>query len=102
MKLFKDFKTKKQLRKEIKDLEYRLLRQPFEHSHISYTQNHIETLRCSVEKRYFDDIPEEALKNQIVNGLVEEIKPFIEYSVEKGENGAQIFTGTIRVVGEDI
>lgn len=100
MKLFKNFKTKKQLREEIKQLEFKLLTKPTI-GEFPTTQKLIEELRSStIREQRFLDVPEEVFKNQIANNLVEQIKPFIRYNVKKAEDGAQIFTGIICVVEE--
>ena len=77
MKIFKSYKTKKQLRKEIAELKGML--------HLQKPQIHI--VECEVQKvssdMVFDNnVPVECIKQHIAHEMVEFLKPRIEWDVE--------------------
>lgn len=77
MKLFKNFKSKKQLRKEIAELKGML--------HLQKPQIHIaerEVQKVSSDMVFENNVPVECIKEQIVYGMVEFLKPLIEWDVE--------------------
>lgn len=66
MKLFKNFKTKKQLMEEIKRLEARLIHQHMGKPIFPTTQKRIEILHCSSIRGMGEvDVPDEFLKMRL-------------------------------------
>lgn len=98
MKLFKNFKTKKQLRAEIERLQWR---PPI----INVEQREIQKLCASylVDWQLMDmtedDVSEKYAKKRIAEELLQHIIPFIEYSVEDCPKG-KIYRGILGVAGE--
>lgn len=77
MKPFKNFKTKKQLRKEIAELKGMLyLQKP--HTHIAER----EVQKVSSDMVFENNVPVECIKEQIAYGMVEFLKPLIEWDIE--------------------
>lgn len=77
MKLFKNFKTKQQLREEIAELKGMLYPQ----------RPKIQTVECETQKIssdiVFDDNESvEHIKERIAYGIVEFLKPLIEWDIE--------------------
>ena len=103
MKLFKNFKTKKQLRAEIERLKAVQWRPPI----INVEQREIQKLcaSCLVDWQLMDmaesDVSEEYAKKRIAEEFVQHIIPFIEYSVEDCKDG-KIYRGVLRVVGKGL
>lgn len=77
MKIFKNFKTKRQLREEVAELRGMLCHQ----------RPQLHTVEREVQKvlsgMVFDDnVPTEYLKEQIAHGMVGFLKPLIEWDIE--------------------
>lgn len=99
MKLFKNFKTKKQLREEIKQLEAQLIHQHMAKNIFPVTQKTVETIRCSVMRRMWEtDAPDGFFENEIVHRLTEQIKPFIDFQTREEPSGERVYTGTLYVL----
>lgn len=96
MKLFKNFKTKKQLRAEIERLKAVHERPPI----IKTKQEEIQEVRAN----YFANIQTISMwdclgiaKEQVAYKIFEQIIPFIEYT-EENCLGGKIYKGKLRVV----
>lgn len=77
MKIFKNFKTKKQLREEIAELKGML--------HLKKPQIHItecEVQKVSSDMVFDNNVPVECIKQHIAHEMVEFLKPLIEWDVE--------------------
>lgn len=100
MKLFKNFKTKKQLREENEKLNNMLRMARFVNTRPTIiTEKVQEKLKCSVMQSWIDsDIPEEIFKNEIVRKLTEQIKPFIDFQTREEASGEKVYTGTLYVL----
>ncbi len=77
MKLFKYFKTKRQLRKEIAELKGTLFSQPPK----LYTVER-EVQKISSDMVFDNNVPTEYIKEQIAHGMIEFLKPLIEWDIE--------------------
>ncbi len=77
MKLFKDFKTKRQLRKEIAELKGVL----FSQRPKLYTVER-EVQKISSDMVFDNNVPTEYIKEQIAHGMIEFLKPLIEWDIE--------------------
>lgn len=100
MKLFKNFKTKKQLREENEKLNNMLRMVRFVNTRPTIiSEKASEKVKCSVmqEQRYLD-VPEEIFKNEIVHKLTEQIKPFIDFQTREESSGEKTYTGTLYVL----
>ena len=101
MKLFKNFKTKKQLREEIKRLEAQLIHQHRERPVFPTTQKRIEILRCSTLRRVNEiEVPDRVFENEIAYNLTEQAKPYIDFQTSEEPNGEKVYRGTLYVVGD--
>ena len=77
MKIFKNFKTKRQLKEEIAELKGIL--------HLQKPQIHIierEVQKVSSDMVFDNNVPVECIKEQIAHGMVEFLKPLIEWNIE--------------------
>ena len=77
MKLFKNYKTKKQLRKENAELKGML--------HLQKPQIHIaeyDVQKVSSDMVFDNNVPVECIKQHIAHEMVEFLKPLIEWNVE--------------------
>jgi len=75
MKIFKNFKTKRQLKEEIAELKGML--------HLQKPQIHIierEVQKVSSDMVFDNNVPVECIKEQIAHGIVEFLKPLIEWN----------------------
>lgn len=103
MKLFKNFKTKKQLREEIKQLEAQLIHQHRERPAFPTTQKRVEILRCSTIKQIEEaEVPDEFFENEIIYNMMKQIKSFIDFQTSEEPNGEKVYRGTLYVAGDDI
>ena len=77
MKIFKNFKIKRQLKEEIAELKRML--------HLQKPQTHMierEVQKVSYDMVFDNNVPEECIKEQIAHGMVEFLKPLIEWDIE--------------------
>lgn len=99
MNLFKNFKTKKQLRAEIEQLksvqrymEYK------ERNPVLVMERNIQKfqggMRVPFEQR---DIPEDIIKRRIGEIILEQIQPLIEYDFMDDGQGGKCYTGYLYV-----
>lgn len=98
---FKNFKTKKQLREEIKHLESRLLVQSkVVPPKIEMTHREIVPIRCSLRVSRDDilSVPEKVFLNKLACNFMDGIKPYIKYDVRQEQYGTKTYTGTLCVV----
>lgn len=103
MKLFKNFKTKKQLREEIKQLETQLNHQHMKRPAFPTTQKRIEILRCSTLRRMDEiEVPDRVFENEIAYNLMEHAKPYIDFQTREEPSGEKVYTGTLHVVGDNV
>ncbi len=83
MKLFKNFQTKRQLKKEIERLNF-LLHRPVS---LNFVEREVQRICSSME---ITDIPNEVsiehIKKRIAHNLVEYLEPFIEWDIEDSPN----------------
>lgn len=77
MKLFKNFKTKQQLREEIAELKGMLYPQ---RPQIQTVER--ETQKVSSDVVFDNNVPVEYVKEQIAHRMVEFLKPLIEWDIE--------------------
>lgn len=102
MKLFKNFKTKKQLRAEIERLKAVHERPPIIKEHVE-----VQKLCASylADNQLLDmvesDVSEKYVQKRIAEEIVRFIIPYIEYSVEDCREG-KIYRGMLRVVGRKL
>lgn len=97
---FKNFKTKKQLREEIKQLESRLLSQSIKAPRIEVAHREIIPVHCALRVSNNDVLiaPEKAFLNRIACDLMDEIKKYIKYDVWDERDGGKTYTGTLHLV----
>lgn len=99
MKLFKSFKTKKQLRAEIERLKAVHERPPIIKEHVEVQKLYASYL---ADNQLLDmvesDVSEKYVQKRIAEEIVRLIIPYIEYSVEDCWEG-KIYRGILRVVG---
>jgi len=77
VKLFKNFKTKRQLREKTAELRGRLF----------YQRPQLYTVEREVQKissamAFDNNVPIEYIKEQIAHGMIEFLKPLIEWDIE--------------------
>ena len=77
MKLFKNYKTKQQLREEIAELRGMLYPQ---RPQIGETDREVQ--KVSSDMVFDNNTPTEYIKEQIAHGMVEFLKPLIEWDIE--------------------
>lgn len=77
MRLFKNFKTKRQLREEIAELRGAL----FSQSPKLYTVER-EVQKVSSDMVFDNNVPIEYIKEQVAHGMIEFLKPLIEWDIE--------------------
>lgn len=79
MKFFKNFQTKRQLREEIKRLEFMLHRpQP-----INFIEREIQKVSSCMEVSGYEiEVPIEVIKKQILHKMADELEPFVEWDIE--------------------
>lgn len=98
MKLFKNFKTKKQLRAEIERLKSVHERPPIIKGHVEVQKLYASYL---ADNQLLDmvesDVSEKYAQKRIAEEIVRLIIPYIEYSVEDCREG-KIYRGMLRVV----
>lgn len=95
MKIFKNFKTKKQLRKENERLKF-MLNRPWP---INFVEHEVQRVsNCMKLSEYEIKVPIEIIKNEILRRMVDELEPFVEWdienSLEKNSYG-KIIRGTV-------
>lgn len=79
MKFFKNFQTKRQLREEIKRLEF-ILHGP---DPIHFVEREVQKISSCMElSRYEIEVPIEVVKKEILHRMVDELEPFVEWDVE--------------------
>lgn len=93
MKIFKNFKTKRELREENAMLRA-ALHQPVQ---IHTVERNVQKVACTFTVPYGKDIPEEIIKGQIAINMVDCLKPFIEYDFFDDEMGSKIYEGSLCV-----
>lgn len=97
MIIFKNFRSKKQLKEENERLKAMLS-----------VQTQIHTVERNVQKvqSSFDvpcgqrDIPEEVIKNQIARNMIEFLQPLIEYDFTDDKHGRKIYYGNLYVASK--
>lgn len=89
MKIFKNFKTKQQLREEIAELKGMLYPQ---RPQIQTVER--ETQRVSSDVVFDNNVPVEYVKEQIAHGMIEFLKPLIEWDIE--DDKTQLFKKRIQ------
>ena len=102
MKLFKNFKTKKQLRAEIERLKAVHERPPIIKEHVEVQKLYASYL---ADNQLLDmvesDVSEKYAKKRITEEIARLIIPYIEYSAEDCREG-KIYRGVLRVVGRKL
>lgn len=79
MRLFKNFKTKRQLREENERLKFELWMQ----KPMRFVEREAEKVcSCMEITDTADKVPMEYIKRQIAHNLVDELEPFIEWDIE--------------------
>ena len=79
MKFFKDFQTKRQLRKENERLKSILHRpQP-----IQFVEREVQKISSCIELREMElDVPIEIIKKRILHNITDGLEPFVEWDIE--------------------
>lgn len=102
MKLFKNFKTKKQLRAEIERLKAVHERPPIIKEHVEVQKLYASYL---ADNQLLDmvesDVSEKYAKKRVAEEIVRLIIPYIEYNAEDCREG-KIYRGILRVVGRKL
>lgn len=100
MRIFKNFKTKKQLREENEKLNDMLRMVRFIDTRPTIISEKVsEKIKCSVMQRWSEsDVPEEIFRNEITHNLMKQIKPYIDFQIRKEPSGERIYTGTLYVL----
>lgn len=94
MKIFKNFKTKRQLREENERLKSMLMTQP----PIRVAERNVEAVGVSFHvPMEHSHLPEEIIKGEIARKMADRIKPLIEYDFSDDENGGKIYTGKLYI-----
>lgn len=99
MKLFKNFKTKRQLREEIARLEG-MISVPREYTQLAVGSGEVKTLRVNraLDERILN-LPVEVVKNEMCRELAKELEPVIEWETIDGTFGSEkIVQATLHVV----
>ena len=79
MKFFKNFQTKRQLREEIKRLEF-ILHRP---NPIRFVEREVQKISSCIElSKYEIEVPIEVIKKEILHRMVDELEPFVEWDIE--------------------
>lgn len=83
MKFFKNFQTKRQLREEIKRLEFMLHRQ----EPIHFIEREVQKVSSCMElSGYKTEVPIEVIKKQILHNMADELEHFVEWDIEDGSD----------------
>lgn len=102
MNLFKNFKTKKQLREEIERLKAVYERPPIIKEHVEVQKLYASYL---ADNQLLDmaesDVSEKYVQKSIAEEIARLIIPYIEYSAEDCREG-KIYRGMLRVVGRKL
>ncbi len=97
MKLFKNFKTKKQLKEE----NIRLRAMMSIPTPIHTVERNIEKVQSSFLVPYEErNMPEEFIKRRIAENMIEYLRPLIEYDFTDDENGGKIYKGKLFVASK--
>ena len=98
MKIFKNFRTKKQLREENERLKA-MLHVPMQ---IHTEQRNVQKVQSSFAVPCYEkDVPEEFIKNQIAKNMIEFLKPHIEYDYFTDEKcNVNIYYGSLYVANK--
>ena len=97
MKIFKNFKTKKQLREENERLKA-TLSVPLQ---IHTVERNVQKVKSYFVVPYDQrDIPEDIIKERIVINMVEFLKPLIEYDFADDKNGGKIYYGNLYIANK--
>lgn len=79
MKFFKNFQTKRQLREEIKRLEF-ILHRP---EPIHFVEREVQKISSCIElSEYEIEVPIEVIKKRILHNIADELEPFVEWDIE--------------------
>lgn len=98
MKLFKNFRTKKQLREE-NAMPKSMISM---HAPIHTVERNVEKVQSSFLVPYEErNIPEEFIKRQIAKNMIEFLQPLIEYDFTDDGNGGKIFKGNLYVASKN-
>lgn len=97
MKIFKNFRTKKQLMEENERLKALLSVPPQIHT----VERNVQKVQSSFVVPYDQrDIPEDIIKNQIARNMIEFLQPLIEYDFADNKNGGKIYYGNLYVTNK--
>lgn len=97
MKIFKNFKTKKQLREENERLKA-TLSVPLQ---IHTVERNVQKVKSSFVVPYDQrDIPEDIIKKNIAMNMVEFLQPLIEYDFSDDKHGGKIYYGNLYVASK--
>ena len=97
MKIFKDYRTKKQLREENERLKV-MLSVP---TQIHTVERNVQKVQSSfVVPCSQRDIPEEVIKNQIARNMIEFLQPLIEYDFTDDKHGGKNYYGNLYVASK--
>lgn len=100
MRIFKNFKTKKQLREENEKLNDMLRMVRFVNTRPTIISEKIsEKVKCSMIQNLGElDVPIEIFEKEIIYNLMEQIKPYIDFQIRKEPSGERVYTGTLYVL----
>lgn len=100
MRIFKNFKTKKQLREENEKLNDMLRMVRFVNTRPTIISEKIsEKVKCSMIQNLGElDVPREIFEKEIIYNLMEQIKPYIDFQTREEPSGEKVYTGTLYVL----
>lgn len=100
MKLFKNFRTKKQLREENEKLNDMLRMVRFVNTRPAIVSEKIsEKVKCSMIQNTGElNVPREIFEKEIICNLMEQAKPYIDFQIRKEPSGEKVYTGTLYVL----
>lgn len=97
MKIFKNYRTKKQLREENERLKTLLSVSPQIHT----VERNVRKVQASCAVPYDQrDVPEDVIKNQIARNMIEFLQPLIEYDFTDDKHGGKIHYGNLYVASK--
>lgn len=100
MRIFKNFKTKKQLREENEKLNDMLRMVRFANTRPTIITEKVseKVKRHMIQNLGELDVPREIFEKEIIYNLMEQIKPYIDFQIRKEPSGERIYTGTLYVL----
>lgn len=102
IEIWKNRETKKKLREENIRLKEQLALKITYHNPIVTVERNVQRIQFKQRIKFERGIPTDYIKESIANGILQEIKPFIEYDFHDSPvYGESIYSGTIYIVTGD-